>query len=179
MHRNSTFEIDDHAITGSGFTQRSAYPAEFAGNRFVLTNTDTLCIKVYSNNQTGDCFAVGFGQFFGNDWIHVVSEGSAAGDSFWKEYAQVEYNKMLASAPGHALSLYKARSTGRACCMQTRLDQLTLRTCLMQKSPRENGIKLETFREGEWMGPDVDVSGTFPCLCITSVSALTLLFIEN
>ena len=53
---------------------------------------------------------MGFGQFFGNDWIHVVSEESDAGDPFEKEYAQVEYNKMLASTPGNVLSMYKACS---------------------------------------------------------------------
>ena len=123
---------------------------------------DTLCVKVYSNNQTGHCFAVGFGQFIGNDWIHVVSVESDAEDPFWKEYAQVEYNKMLASAPGHTLSMYKARSNARVCYMQTRLDQLTLRTCVMRKSSRKNGVKLEIFREDEWMGPNVDVGAIFP-----------------
>ena len=104
---------------------------------------------------------MGFGQFVGNDWIHVVSEESDAG-AFWKEYAQVEYNKMLANAPGHALSMYKAHSEARVCFMQTRLDQSTLRTCVVQKSSRKKSVKLEIFREGEWVGPDVDVGGIFP-----------------
>ena len=70
-YRKATFEIDDSAITERGFTHHSAYPEKFKENMFILTSTDPLCIKVYSNDDTGDCFAVGFGQFFGTNWIHV------------------------------------------------------------------------------------------------------------
>ena len=128
---------------------------------------DTLCVKVYSNNQTGDCFAVGFGQFFGKGWTHVVSEASDMWDSM--EYAQDGYDKMLARAPEHARSMDKARSAAWVCIMQTRLHQSTLCTCVMQKSSTEHGVKLEVFQDfgfdyvsGEWMGFDVDVGGIFP-----------------
>jgi len=142
---------------------------KFTENSFILTNTDTLCIKVYSNNQTGHCFAVGFGQFLGKDWIHVESDSSLARDSFWKEYAQEEYEKMLARAPEYAQSMNKARSGDRVCIMQAHLRQLTQHTYVVWKSPRENVIKLEVFRDlsfgnvsAEWMGPDVDVGKIFP-----------------
>ena len=72
---------------------------------------DTLCVKVYSNNQTGDCFAVGFGQFFGVDWIHVESgESSPVQDFHWEEYAKMEYYRMLARALEHAKSMDKVYS---------------------------------------------------------------------
>ena len=124
---------------------------------------DTLCVKVYSNNQTGDCFAVGFGQFFGKGWTHVVSEASDMWDSM--EYAQDGYDKMLARAPEHARSMDKARSAAWVCIMQTRLHQSTLCTCVMQRSSTEHGVKLEVFQDpsfdyvsGEWMHfPDVNV----------------------
>ena len=174
-HCDSGFEIDDSAITKRGFTCHSTYPVKFTGNNFILTNTDTLCVKVYSNNQAGDCFAVGFGQFFGKGWIHVVSEESGTWDSteyaeqHIKQCAQVPYDKMLARAPEHARSMDKVRSAGRACFMhQTRLRRLTLRTCVVWKSSRENEVKLEVFRDpsfdyvpGEWTGFDVDVGGIF------------------
>ena len=167
-HRKATFEIDDSAITERGFTYRSAYPAELTGNSFILTNTDTLCIKVYSNNQTGGCFAVGFGQFIGKHWIHVVAEESGTWDSV--EYAQEGYDKMLARAPEHARSLHgKVHSGSRVYIMQTRLHQLTLRTCVVRKSSREIAVKLEVFQDpgfnyvsGEWTDFDIGVGRIFP-----------------
>ena len=173
-HLNAAFVIDDSATTKNGFTCHGAYPAKFTGNTFTLTSTDPLCVKVYSNNQTGHCFAVGFGQCFGKDWIHVVSDESGMWVSSLMKYAQVEYPKMLARAPEHARSMDKVRSgagcCGRVCIMQTRLRQLTLRTsCVMWKSSRKNGVKFEVFRDpalgnvsGEWTGFDVDVGGIFP-----------------
>ena len=93
-------------------------------------------------------------------------------DSFWEEYAQNEYDKMLARAPEHAQSMDKARSGagryGRVYIKQTRLRQSTLRIYVMWQSSRENGVKLEVFRDpgvgnvsGEWTGFDVDVGGIF------------------
>ena len=166
--RTSSFKIDDSAITEHGFTFCGTYPTKFTGNNFILTNKDTLCIKVYSNNQTGDCFAVGFGQFFGNDWIHVISEESGTWDS--TEYAQEGCDKMLARAQEHARSMDRRYSEARAYIMQTRLRKMTLRTCVVWKSPRENGVKFEIFRDpscddvvsGEWAAFDVDVGEIFP-----------------
>jgi len=167
----AAFEIDDSTITERGFTYRSTYPVKFTGNSFILTSMDTLCVKVYSNNQTGHCFAVGFGQFLGKNWIHIESDAPLARGSSWKEYAQEEYDKMLARAPEHAQYMDKMRSGDRVCIMQAHLRQLTQHTYVVWKSPRENVIKLEVFRDlsfgnavAEWMGPDVDVGGIFPVL---------------
>ena len=169
-HRNAAFEIDDSAITERGFTYRSACPAKFTGNTFILTSTDPLCVKVYSNADTGDCFAVGFGQFFGKDWIHVEFDKDDTWDYLSKEkFAMNEYNNMLARAPEHAQSMDKAHSGALVSIMRTRLHQLTLRTCVVWKSSRENGVKFEVFRDsgfdyisGEWTGFDVDVGDIFP-----------------
>ena len=167
-HCNAPFEIDDSAITERGFTCHSTYPAKFTGNTLILTNMDTLFVKVYSNNQTGDYFAVGFGQLFTTDWIHVESGGSSLWDSDWKEYAEMEYYKMLARALEHASSMYEVYSHHRVCIMQTCLHQLTLRT-VVYKSSTQNGVKLEVFRDpsfdyvsGEWIGFHVSVGRIFP-----------------
>ena len=135
---------------------------KFTGNNFILSNTDTHCVKVYSNNHTGDCFAVGFGQFFGKDWIQGAVEESGTWGS--KEYDQEGCDKMLASVQEHVQSLDKARFGGRVCIVQTHLHQLTLRTGIVQKRPRDNGVKLEVFRDlsfdyvpGEWMAFNVGV----------------------
>ena len=160
-HRNATFEIDDSAVTKDGFVCFNTLPRNFTGNTFILTSTVPLCVKAYSNDLTGDYFAVGFGQVFGKDWIHVESD---PWDSPLEAFTEIEYNNMLARAPEHARSMDKARSGARVCVMQTHLHRFTLRTCVVWKSSRENGVKLEVFRDpsfdsvsGEWMGFDVDV----------------------
>ncbi|KIM59646.1 hypothetical protein SCLCIDRAFT_1217597 [Scleroderma citrinum Foug A] len=173
-YQKVTFEINDSAIAfRRNFTYRRTYPVKYTEDMFTLTSTDPLCIKVYSNDRTGHCLAVGIGQCFGKDWIHVAFEESRMWDSLWMEYAQAEYSKMLASAPEYARSMEKARSGaggyGRACIMQSRLCQRTLRTsCVVWKRPRKIGVKFDFFRDpaldnvsGEWMGFDVDVGGLF------------------
>ena len=107
---------------------------------------------------------MGFGQFFGNDWIQIQVEPDSS-----QKYAKQEYSKILARVPEHAQSMDKAPSEAQVHIMQMHLHQLTLRTCVVWRSPRENGVKLEVFQHpslghasGEWMGFNVDVSGIFP-----------------
>ena len=154
---NATFTVDDNAVTKNGFTYQRAYPV--TSNMFTLTDTNPLCVKVYSNDETGDCFAVGFGQFLGKGWIHVES---GTWDFLWEEC------NMLARAPEYARSMDKTRSEARVCIMQTRLHQLTLRTCVVWEGSNMNEVQLEVFRDpsfdyvsGEWRILDVDVSGIF------------------
>ena len=85
-----------------------------------------------------------------------------------EQCAQVPYDKMLARAPEHARSMDKARSEGLGGFIRTQLDQLTLRTCVVWRSSRENEVKLEVFRDpdfdyvsGEWTGFNVNVGGIF------------------
>ena len=170
-YRKATFEIDDSAITERGFTYRNAYPEKFTGNTLSLTSTDPLCVKVYSNDESCGFFAVGFGQSFGKDWIHVESGKSSLLDSHWKKYTEMEYYKMLARAPEHARSMDEACSESSACIMRSRLGQLTLRTGVLRNSSRGNRVKLEVFRDpgcnyvsGEWTGFrsfDVSVSAHY------------------
>ena len=87
------------------------------------------------------------------------------------EYAQEGCDKMLARAPKHAESLEEVRSEARVCIMQTCLRQVTLHTCVMWTSSRDNRVKLEVFRDpdfgcvsGEWTGFAIDVGGLFPVL---------------
>ena len=47
-------------------------------------------------------------------------------DSQWKEYAKMEYYKMLARALEHAKSMDKVYSHSWVCIMQTHLHQFTL-----------------------------------------------------
>ena len=61
-HRNSTFEIDDSVVTENGFT-RGNLPSTPAS-----TDRDV----VFYFESEGDRFAVGFGHWFGHNWVHVV-----------------------------------------------------------------------------------------------------------
>ena len=175
-HRNTTFEIDDSALTGNGFTYCGAHPIEFTENTLTLTSTYSLCIKVYSDNSTNHPLVVGLGQSFGKDWIHVVSDESVTTSRLsLQDYAMHKYNEMLARTPEHAQDMDKARSgagrRGQVCIMQTRLPQTTRIiqiSSVTWKSSRRCGVKLEVFHDpglgdisGEWTAFNVDVGGFF------------------
>jgi len=159
--RLNSFEIDDSAITENGFTCSNSV----TGNVLTLNSTD-LDIKIYSEGQ-GNRFAVGFGHWFGQDWIHVDCEEPGA-------ILLIPYDLMLKRAPEYAQSLNKARSGAascRVCIMEIPLPQSTwiLQTsCVIWNSSRMCGVKLELFQDprfgnvsGEWTGFDVDVSRFF------------------
>ena len=100
------------------------------------------------------------------------------------EYAQEGRDKMLAGAREHARSMDKVYSKSRVCIMQTRLRQFTLRTGVVWKSSRENGVKLEVFRDpdfdyvsGEWTRFDIDVGVSVHYFRISI--DIQLLFIGN
>ena len=71
-YHDVAFEIDDSAITASGFVGRNEYPPELTGNTFTLTGTSPLCVRVYSQIRGQGRFAVAFGQCLGRDWVHVI-----------------------------------------------------------------------------------------------------------
>jgi len=178
LHRNTTFKIDDSALTESGFTSCATYPMTFSGDTLTLTSTNPLCIKAYSNSLTNHRFVVGLGQYFGGDWIHVVSdEFSIIPRPSWQNYPEREYSEMLFRMPEHVQHMINARSGteryGRISIMQTRLPQTTRIlqiSSVMWKSSRVCGVKLEVFHNrpgfgdisSEWTAFDVDV-GSFLC----------------
>ena len=169
-HCNSTFEIDDSAIPNKGFTSSDPWPQGLmTGNTVTLNTVDPLYFIVYSCRQQYH-FAVGFGQCFGQNWIHVICEEPDSPLSILRS----SYGPMLARAPEHAQSMQKA--CFRAACYQayilrTRLPRSTwiLQTSyVMWKSSGMYGVKLEIFRDpsfrnvsGKWTGLDVDVSRFF------------------
>ena len=166
-HCNSTFEIDDSAITKSGFAASATWPQGIiTENTVIPISTDILDLKCYSENR-GNRFAVGLGHWFGQNWIHVICEEPGA--TLW-----TPHHLMLKRASEYAQSMKKARSGAarcRVCIMETRLPRSTwvLQTsCVMWKSSRICGVKLDVFQNprfgiasGEWTGFDVDVSRFF------------------
>ena len=66
-HRNTTFKIDDSALTENGFTCCGANPKEFTEHRLSLITTTSFRIKIYSESLSNHCLVVGFGQSLGKD----------------------------------------------------------------------------------------------------------------
>ena len=141
-------------------------------NSLTITSTDFLCVIVYSNSLTNHRFAVGLGQSFGKDWIHIVSdEHNTTPQPSWWYTGQVNYSEMMLRTPEYARRMNKVRSGaeryGQVCIMQTRLPRSakTLQiSSVMWKSSRMRGVKLEVFHDpgfgdisGEWTAFDVDV----------------------
>ena len=181
LHCNSTFEIDDSAIHKEGFTSSATYPEGLiTGNTVTLSTTDPLCVKRYSCRKKYQ-FAVGFGQCFGQNWIHVVCEESNS--PLWSIY-----DPMLDRAPEHAQSMKKARFGAAHCqvyILQARLPQskwILKTSYVMWKSSRMWGVKLEVFRDpgfgnvsDKWTSFDIDVSRFF----FTHIASLLTVHIGN
>ena len=176
---NITFEIDDSALTENGFTFCGAFP-EFTGNTLTMTSTNSLCVKVYSDSLTNHHFAVGFGQAFGKDWIHVIFDepNIIPQPSGW---LLDKYFEMWYRAPKHAPHMNKARSGAQqVCIMQTRLPQTTRIlqiSSVMWKSLRRCGVKLEVFHDpgfgnvsGHWTAFHVNVGSFFAWLIGTDTT---------
>ncbi|KAL4069937.1 heterokaryon incompatibility protein-domain-containing protein [Scleroderma yunnanense] len=186
-HRDTTFEIDDSAITENGLTYCGMYPSELTGNTHTLTSTDPFYIKVYIDSQADCHFAVGYGQCFGQDWIHFVftEHVSTSNRRSWTDYAKEEYKKMLVRAPERAQSMAEVCSRGerdgRLCITRARLPRSTwtVRTsCVMWENSRRCGVRIEVFQyhgfnniSGEWKcsrvegtdDPDCDMRGLMLC----------------
>ena len=176
-HRNTTFEIDDTALTENGFTCCDTYPKKFAGSTLTLTSTNSLCTKVYSDSQANHRFVVGLGRTLGTDWIHVVSDKCITPRHPWENFFEHNYYEMLVRSAEHAQRMNTARSGAKPysqiCIMQTRLPQTTRLlqiSSVMWKSRRTCGVKLEVFHDpgfgdvsGEWTAFNVYV-GRFFCI---------------
>ena len=176
-HPNTTFDIDDSALTENCFTCIGAYPKEFSGSTLTLTSTNPLCIKAYSDSLTNHCLVVGLGQYFGRGWIHVVSDESMEFPRpSWEDYTRLKFFEACFRTPEYAQHMNKAPSGaeryGRIFIMQTRLSHQVTKilriSSVMWKSSRACEVKLELFDDpgfgdisGEWSAFDVDVGISF------------------
>ena len=171
--RNTTFKIDDSALIENGFTCCDTYPNTFAGDTLTLTSTNSLGIKVYSDNLTNTYLVVGLGQSFGKDWILVVSdESNIMAHTSWEAFIKIKYLEMKTRMPAHARHVNKVRSgVEQVCITQTRLPRTTRIlqiSSVMWKTSRTCGVKLEAFDDpgfgdvsGEWTAFNVNVSSYF------------------
>ena len=170
--RDVTFQIDDSAMTKNGFNYCGAYPPKLAGNTLILTNTDPLCVEVYSDKQAELRLAVGYGKFLGQHWVHLTCE-VPAGQSTWKDYAKEEYKKMLDKGAEHAQCI------AGACPRRERYHHVLIKhtslpgsmwtvqtSCIVWQSSRICAIKIDAFYDfyniaEEWTSFAIDVSGVY------------------
>ena len=144
-----------------------------------LSMKNPLCINLYSCREEYQ-FSVGFGQCFGQNWIHVICEEPDSYNSL------SSYVAMLDRALEHAQSMKETRF-GAAYCqvyiLQTHLSQLWIlqTSCIIWKSSRVCGVKLEVFQDpgfcnvsGKWTSFDVNVRKFFLCTHIVVLLALAL-----
>ena len=160
LHHDVTFTFDDSTVSKNGFTCSGTYPSGPAGNKFTLTCTDPLFIRVYADSQTQCCFAVGFGQCFGQAWIHLGCLEllhSGVGSS-WEDYAKKECGKMLSRGPEHAQSMARAVAQNRMWRKHICFPQSiwTLQTsCVMWKSTGNCKVMVEVIpHSGCCYGPN-------------------------
>jgi len=170
-HHDVEFEIDDSSVIENGFIYCGAFPST-PTNPLMLTSTNPLCVKVYSDSQTNCRFAMGFGQCFGQDWVHILYEkpSSASNRHSWRNYAEEHYRKMIATGPDHAWSTAEERFRGERCgrvyITQIHLPRSTwtVRTSFaMWESSRKCGVKIEVFQGrgplnllGKWTSFNID-----------------------
>ena len=183
-HPDTTFEINDIAIIGNGFTHCGTYPRELTGNTLTLADIHPLCIRVYYDSQANYYFAVAVGQCFGLNWIHFACT-SASDRHSWEDYARNQYKNMLINGPEHAQSMAEVRSPGergdRVWIMKTHLpgSPWTLQTSRIIWQSSRIGVRFEVFWypdfnnvSGKWTDLRVEVGG----ISCTHILSLVLIF---
>ena len=170
LHHDVSFTFDDRTVSKNGFTCSGTYPSEPAANKFTLTSKDPLFIRVYADTQAQCCFAVGFGQCFGQAWVHLGCMEllySGVGSS-WEDYAKKEYGKMLSRGPEHAQSMARVYGMWRKhICFPQSI--WTLQTsCAMWKSTGNCTTMVEVIPHpgccngpNTWQSYSIDVSDFF------------------
>ncbi|KIM61267.1 hypothetical protein SCLCIDRAFT_912893 [Scleroderma citrinum Foug A] len=129
VHRNPIFEFDDEAVSERRFSCSSTYPKELTDcNKVKLTSSNPLCVRTYADSLANSHFSVGFGQCFGQVWIHVFHEEcSRIFMGSEEDNVKEEYNKMLIRGPEHAQSMVEAYpGPSHICIKHTRLPYWTV-----------------------------------------------------
>ena len=169
-HCNSIVEIDNSALRKDDFVSSHSWPTWpkdiFTGNMVTLSTTDPLCYNHYICRRGTYEFVVGFGQCFGQNWIHSITASSK--EAFG--YHQDCHDELQAKAPERAQSMKRACSGAASCwvCdMETPLPRSTwvLQTsCVKWQRSRRCGVELEVFQDpsfgnvsDEWIGFAVEV----------------------
>ncbi|KAI6095841.1 heterokaryon incompatibility protein-domain-containing protein [Pisolithus croceorrhizus] len=101
------FTLDDNLASYHGFTRRGTYPREFTGSTVALSSpADDLVVIVYANDDSRSCFAIGFGYYLGQEWVHVAAYGHfPTQDEGRTDFGRRAYNRMWTARAQHAESM--------------------------------------------------------------------------
>ena len=173
---NVTFEIDDNAVTENGFTCSDEYPLRgdaltLAATSPTLTTTSPICVRSYFDRQDHRCFAVVFGQCFGQDWIHLINDPL-------DEFSRYNTGDLLVKGPDRSRSMADVPSRrdcrGRIWVHYMRVPGSTwiVRTRRVVWERSRIGVQIEVFqgshfRNGldSWRTFNIEVSG-FLAVCM-------------
>ena len=187
-HLDRQFDVDDKAISDLGFTYCGTFPNEPTGKTLTLTSAKPLFVSVYTNSRANLRFVVGYGQSFGQDWVHVVSEVPSGNSTrlSWEDYAEEEYQRMSLRGPEHAHYVADAHSQASPSVFYTKHTRLsrsiwTVRTSFVRWENSGlctvtiEGIRNPSFCYGphRWKSFTVDVRVfLFMCEYLNSVRIL-------
>ncbi|KAL4070123.1 hypothetical protein V8B97DRAFT_2110139 [Scleroderma yunnanense] len=164
LHPEVTFKIDDSATINNGFictTYRDQAKDEGGhdGNTLMLTSTDPLRIKVYSDCRNDCCFAVCFGQCLGQDWMRVIYELPTKKGQLARNRHTVFFD-MLLSGPDYAKSMAEARRSTLFTCVWVKhvfsLDQPGPYGLLALCGTGQETVELRSNGPEKWIGVPVE-----------------------
>ncbi|KAI6030306.1 heterokaryon incompatibility protein-domain-containing protein [Pisolithus marmoratus] len=97
--------IDDRGASCHGFTRRSTFPREIINDTVTLSSrTNDLVVVVYANDDTRSRFAIGFGYFSGQGWVHVAhDERFPTQEGHWLDLDRKVYDVMWNARAQHPL----------------------------------------------------------------------------
>ena len=166
-----TFEIDDSAIVDeNGFTCLDKYPSKFKGNKHTVTANSPLCAKVYSNGQPNCRFAVAFGHWSSQSWVHAKSCSNFSQFLLQEFVKGLEHTRCMAQVP--------SRDDHYGCISvnHIRLPGWIVRTSRIVWERSRIGVRIEAFRDpgintgiNEWRTLDVQVRVLSSCMCIITI----------
>ncbi|KAI5988129.1 heterokaryon incompatibility protein-domain-containing protein [Pisolithus marmoratus] len=125
------FTVDDKHASYHGFTRCGTHDGTICGENaavssltadFIIPISSDGCICiVYANNDTGSRFAVGLGNYLGQGWVHVVSDGcSPTRQESWDGFGEGAFDQMWTTRAEHARNLPKPERSYRICDLDPR-----------------------------------------------------------
>ncbi|KAL4078823.1 hypothetical protein V8B97DRAFT_1864703 [Scleroderma yunnanense] len=172
-----TFELDEKMISEGGFTYCGTFPTPggTTGTTLTVTSTNPLFVRVYANRKAKLRFAVGFGQWFGEEWIDVFCEEPWFSDheQSWETFAEKGYQTIWMRGAERAALIAEARSEGshhsQVYAMHTRIPRSiwNVKTSGVRKKCQSSNhiVVVEVIRQPgfcygpQWTRFDVDVGG--------------------
>ncbi|KAI6137294.1 heterokaryon incompatibility protein-domain-containing protein [Pisolithus sp. B1] len=103
------FTLDDKHASYHGFAYHGTYPHQSARDAVTLSSlTDGLVVIVYSDKDARSYFAVGLGYYFGQGWVHIVSdEHIPTQEVDWAGFGRRAYGQMWRARAEHAQNMFK------------------------------------------------------------------------